>query len=80
MHECVREASFVLTPLVSLPQTELLPHCSDVPPLARVVQEDGKLLMQALLEVRLSAACHSGLLHQGGVCYRSSRDDDMFHR
>lgn len=36
---------------VFLPQTELLPHCSDVPPLARVVQEDGKLLIQALLEV-----------------------------
>lgn len=33
-------------------QTELLPHCSDVPPLARVVQEDGKLLVQAVLEVR----------------------------
>ncbi|KAI3368319.1 hypothetical protein L3Q82_008027 [Scortum barcoo] len=31
-------------------QTELLPHCSDVPPLARVVQEDGKLLIQAVLE------------------------------
>lgn len=30
--------------------TELLPHCSDVPPLARVVQEDGKLLIQAVLE------------------------------
>uniref|UniRef100_A0A3Q0RKM5 Importin-13 n=1 Tax=Amphilophus citrinellus TaxID=61819 RepID=A0A3Q0RKM5_AMPCI len=30
--------------------TELLPHCSDVPPLARVVQEDGKLLVQAVLE------------------------------
>ncbi|KAG7228953.1 hypothetical protein INR49_008731 [Caranx melampygus] len=30
--------------------TELLPHCSDIPPLAQVVQEDGKLLIQALLE------------------------------
>uniref|UniRef100_A0A8C5BHK4 Importin 13 n=1 Tax=Gadus morhua TaxID=8049 RepID=A0A8C5BHK4_GADMO len=30
--------------------TELLPHCSDVPPVARVVQEDGKVLIQALLE------------------------------
>uniref|UniRef100_H2VDA3 Importin-13 n=1 Tax=Takifugu rubripes TaxID=31033 RepID=H2VDA3_TAKRU len=30
--------------------TELLAHCSDVPPLARVVQEDGKLLIQAVLE------------------------------
>uniref|UniRef100_A0A3Q2TWA6 Importin-13 n=1 Tax=Fundulus heteroclitus TaxID=8078 RepID=A0A3Q2TWA6_FUNHE len=30
--------------------TELLPHCLDVPPLARVVQEDGKLLVQAVLE------------------------------
>uniref|UniRef100_A0A8C7SNX2 Importin-13 n=1 Tax=Oncorhynchus mykiss TaxID=8022 RepID=A0A8C7SNX2_ONCMY len=30
--------------------TELLPRCSDVPPVARVVQEDGKLLLQAVLE------------------------------
>ncbi|KAA8589285.1 hypothetical protein FQN60_012650, partial [Etheostoma spectabile] len=30
--------------------TELLPRCSDVPPVARVVQEDGKLLIQAVLE------------------------------
>uniref|UniRef100_A0A8C8DHT6 Importin-13 n=1 Tax=Oryzias sinensis TaxID=183150 RepID=A0A8C8DHT6_9TELE len=30
--------------------TELLPHCSDVPPVARVMQEDGKLLIQAVLE------------------------------
>ncbi|KAJ4943634.1 hypothetical protein JOQ06_006132 [Pogonophryne albipinna] len=30
--------------------TELIPRCSDVPPLARVMQEDGKLLMQAVLE------------------------------
>uniref|UniRef100_H3CZV4 Importin-13 n=1 Tax=Tetraodon nigroviridis TaxID=99883 RepID=H3CZV4_TETNG len=30
--------------------TELLARCSDVPPLARVVQEDGKLLIQAVLE------------------------------
>lgn len=37
---------------VCVSQTELLPHCSDVPPLARVVQEDGKLLVQAVLEVR----------------------------
>uniref|UniRef100_A0A3P9LIK3 Importin-13 n=1 Tax=Oryzias latipes TaxID=8090 RepID=A0A3P9LIK3_ORYLA len=33
-----------------LPKTELLPHCSDVPPVARVMQEDGKLLIQAVLE------------------------------
>ncbi len=37
---------------VFLLQTELLPHCSDVPPVARVMQEDGKLLIQAVLEVR----------------------------
>uniref|UniRef100_A0A8C7M8D7 Importin-13 n=1 Tax=Oncorhynchus kisutch TaxID=8019 RepID=A0A8C7M8D7_ONCKI len=30
--------------------TELLPRCSDVPPVARVVQENGKLLLQAVLE------------------------------
>lgn len=32
-------------------QTELLPRCLDVPPVARLLQEDGKLLIQALLEV-----------------------------
>lgn len=30
--------------------TELLPHCFDVPPLARIVEEEGKLLLQAVLE------------------------------
>uniref|UniRef100_A0A673Z7X4 Importin-13 n=1 Tax=Salmo trutta TaxID=8032 RepID=A0A673Z7X4_SALTR len=30
--------------------TELLPRCSDMPPVARVVQENGKLLLQAVLE------------------------------
>ncbi|XP_019752676.1 importin-13 isoform X1 [Hippocampus comes] len=30
--------------------TELLPRCLDVPPVARLLQEDGKLLIQALLE------------------------------
>lgn len=44
---------------VFLPQTELLPHCSDVPPLARVVQEDGKLLIQAVLEVRSITFLHT---------------------
>ena len=37
-------------------QTELLPHCADVPRVGQVVQEDGKLLMQAVLEVRLPPA------------------------
>lgn len=40
-----------MRPYLFLLQTELLAHCSDVPPLARVVQEDGKLLIQAVLEV-----------------------------
>uniref|UniRef100_A0A673ZA38 Importin-13 n=1 Tax=Salmo trutta TaxID=8032 RepID=A0A673ZA38_SALTR len=31
-------------------RTELLPRCSDMPPVARVVQENGKLLLQAVLE------------------------------
>nr|XP_015211479.1 PREDICTED: importin-13 [Lepisosteus oculatus] len=30
--------------------TELLPHCADTPPIGQVVQEDGKLLLQAVLE------------------------------
>ncbi|KAJ8388429.1 hypothetical protein AAFF_G00133050 [Aldrovandia affinis] len=30
--------------------TELLPHCGDVPRVGQVVQEDGKLLLQAVLE------------------------------
>lgn len=32
-------------------QTELLPHCADVSPVGQVVQEDGKLLLLAVLEV-----------------------------
>uniref|UniRef100_A0A8C9TSF8 Importin-13 n=1 Tax=Scleropages formosus TaxID=113540 RepID=A0A8C9TSF8_SCLFO len=31
-------------------QTELLPHCADVPSVGQVVQEEGKLLLQAILE------------------------------
>ncbi|KAF7690146.1 hypothetical protein HF521_011950 [Silurus meridionalis] len=31
-------------------QTELLPHCVDVPPVGQVVQEHGKLLLLAVLE------------------------------
>ncbi|KAG9350967.1 hypothetical protein JZ751_024856 [Albula glossodonta] len=31
-------------------QTELLPHCGDIPRVGQVVQEDGKLLLQAVLE------------------------------
>ncbi|XDV41239.1 hypothetical protein PO909_010136 [Leuciscus waleckii] len=30
--------------------TELIPHCADVPPVGRVVQENGKLLLLAVLE------------------------------
>uniref|UniRef100_A0A4W4FP29 Importin-13 n=1 Tax=Electrophorus electricus TaxID=8005 RepID=A0A4W4FP29_ELEEL len=30
--------------------TELLPHCADVPPVGQVVQDDGKLLLLAVLE------------------------------
>lgn len=48
---------------VLLPQTELLPHCSDVPPLARVVQEDGKLLVQAVLEVRSTTIHTTEMFH-----------------
>lgn len=32
-------------------QTELIARCADVPPVARVVHEDGKLLLSAVLEV-----------------------------
>lgn len=32
-------------------QTELLARCADVPPVARLVHEDGKLLLLAVLEV-----------------------------
>ncbi|TSN30182.1 Importin-13 [Bagarius yarrelli] len=31
-------------------QTELLPHCGDVPPIGQVMQEEGKLLLLAVLE------------------------------
>lgn len=47
-----------MCPFLFLLQTELLGHCSDVPPLARVVQEDGKMLLQAVLEVRSSHLAH----------------------
>ncbi|XP_041967527.1 importin-13 isoform X2 [Alosa sapidissima] len=30
--------------------TELLPHCADIPPVGQVVQQEGKLLLQAVLE------------------------------
>uniref|UniRef100_A0A673HQ84 Importin-13 n=1 Tax=Sinocyclocheilus rhinocerous TaxID=307959 RepID=A0A673HQ84_9TELE len=30
--------------------TELIPHCADIPPVGQVVQEDGKLLLLAVLE------------------------------
>uniref|UniRef100_A0A6Q2XHQ4 Importin-13 n=1 Tax=Esox lucius TaxID=8010 RepID=A0A6Q2XHQ4_ESOLU len=43
--------------------TELLPHCSDVPPLARVVQEDGKLLLQAVIEA-IGGGSSRGLMDQ----------------
>uniref|UniRef100_A0A672RDZ3 Importin-13 n=1 Tax=Sinocyclocheilus grahami TaxID=75366 RepID=A0A672RDZ3_SINGR len=30
--------------------TELIPHCADIPPVGQIVQEDGKLLLLAVLE------------------------------
>ncbi len=33
-------------------QTELISHCEDIPVVREVLQEDGKLLLQTLLEVR----------------------------
>ena len=38
---------------VALPtQTELVPHCGDIPPVGQVLQRDGKLLILSILEVR----------------------------
>lgn len=33
-------------------QTELLPRCGEIPPVGQVVHENGKMLLQAVLEVR----------------------------
>lgn len=33
-------------------QSELVSHCEDIPAVKDVLQEDGKLLLQTLLEVR----------------------------
>lgn len=35
-------------------QTELLPRCGEVEPVGKVVQEDGRMLLIAVLEVRWS--------------------------
>lgn len=35
-------------------QTELLPRCGEVEPVGKVVQEDGRMLLIAVLEVRRS--------------------------
>ncbi|KAJ8376323.1 hypothetical protein SKAU_G00069030 [Synaphobranchus kaupii] len=43
--------------------TELLPHCGDVPRVGQVVQEDGKLLLQAVLEA-IGGQSSRGLMDQ----------------
>ncbi|XP_041133806.1 importin-13-like isoform X4 [Polyodon spathula] len=43
--------------------TELLPHCGDVPPIGQVVHEDGKLLLQAVLE-GIGGQCSRTLVDQ----------------
>jgi len=41
-----------LSKLRSVLQTELLPRCGEVAPVGQVVHENGKVLLQAVLEVR----------------------------
>lgn len=54
--------------------TELLPHCSDVPPLAQVVQQDGKLLVQALLEGIGGAASRNLMEHYAEVLFSLNKN------
>ncbi|XP_066548445.1 importin-13 [Amia ocellicauda] len=49
--------------------TELLPHCGDIPPVGRVVQEDGKLLLQAVLEAIGGQASRSLMDQFGEVLF-----------
>lgn len=46
------EPVLVLSSLASVLQTELLPRCGEIAPVGQVVHENGKALLQAVLEVR----------------------------
>lgn len=39
------------SPVCGAAQTELMTHCEDIPAVQEVLQEDGLLLLQTLLEV-----------------------------
>lgn len=39
------------SPVCAAAQTELMTHCEDIPAVREVLQEDGLLLLQTLLEV-----------------------------
>lgn len=44
--------ALALSGLGSVLQTELLPRCGEIAPVGQVVHENGKVLLQAVLEVR----------------------------
>lgn len=46
------EPAVALMGLGSVLQTELLPRCGEIAPVGQVVHENGKVLLQAVLEVR----------------------------
>lgn len=49
---CSLEPALALSRPDSVLQTELLPRCGEIAPVGQVVHENGKVLLQAVLEVR----------------------------
>lgn len=49
---CGVEPALALNGSGSVLQTELLPRCGEIAPVGQVVHENGKVLLQAVLEVR----------------------------
>lgn len=58
----------VLSKLGSVLQTELLPRCGEIAPVGQVVHENGKVLLQAVLEVRDAGT--AGSSGSFGLCSR----------
>lgn len=56
---CILEPALALSGPDSVLQTELLPRCGEIAPVGQVVHENGKVLLQAVLEVRDAATTGS---------------------
>lgn len=56
---CGAELTLALSRPGSVLQTELLPRCGEIAPVGQVVHENGKVLLQAVLEVRDSGTTGS---------------------